>query len=47
MKMSQKVLLLCAGHNDLGLIWSLRRLGYYIIVSGNIAGVFDKMGTNI
>lgn len=36
--MPLKVLLLCAGHNDLGLIWSLRRLGCEIIVSGNIAG---------
>ena len=36
--MQPKVLLLCANHNDLGVIWSLRRLGYYIIVSGNLAG---------
>jgi len=28
-------LLLCASHNDLGLIRSLRKLGYYIITTGN------------
>ena len=31
-----KALLLCASHNDLGLVRSLRKLGYYIIVTGNI-----------
>ena len=30
-----KVLLLCASHNDLGLIRGLRKLGYYIIATGN------------
>ena len=31
----KKALLLCASHNDLGLIKALRKLGYYIIVTGN------------
>lgn len=31
-----KVLLLCASHNDLGLIRALRKLGYYIICTGGI-----------
>lgn len=34
----KKVLLLCTSHNDLGLIHSLRSLGYYIIATGNRAG---------
>lgn len=33
--MQKKVLLLCASHNDLGLIRALRKLGYYIIATGN------------
>lgn len=32
----KKALLLCASHNDLGLIRALRELKYYIIVTGNI-----------
>lgn len=32
----KKVLLLCSSHNDLGVIRSLRKLGAYIIVTGNI-----------
>lgn len=32
----KRVLLLCSSHNDLGLIRSLRKLGAYIIVTGNI-----------
>lgn len=35
----KKALLLCSTHNDLGLIKALRRLGYYIIVTGNIKGL--------
>jgi biotin carboxylase len=31
----KKVLLLCAGHNDLGLIRGLKKLGYYIVATGN------------
>lgn len=31
----KKVLLLCASHNDLGLIRALRKLGFYIIATGN------------
>lgn len=31
----KKALLLCASHNDLGLIKALRKLGYYIIATGN------------
>lgn len=34
----KKALLLCASHNDLGLIRVLRKLGYYIIVTGNMEG---------
>lgn len=35
----KKALLLCASHNDLGLIRGLRKLGYYIISIGNIPGM--------
>ncbi len=31
----KKVLLLCTSHNDLGLIRGLKKLGYYIIATGN------------
>lgn len=31
----KKVLLLCASHNDLGLVRALRKLGVYIIATGN------------
>ena len=31
----KKILLLCASHNDLGLIRALRKLGCYIIATGN------------
>lgn len=31
----KKVLLLCASHNDLGIIRAIRKLGYYIITTGN------------
>ena len=31
----RKALLLCAGHNDLGLVRALRKMGYFIIVTGN------------
>lgn len=31
----KKVLLLCTSHNDLGLIRALRKLGYYIVATGN------------
>jgi biotin carboxylase len=31
----KKALLLCSSHNDLGLVRALRKLGYYIIVTGN------------
>jgi len=30
----KKVLLLCAGHNDLGLVRALRKMGFYIIITG-------------
>lgn len=33
-----RALLLCASHNDLGLIHALRKLGYYIICTGSISG---------
>lgn len=32
----KKALLLCSTHNDLGLIRALRKLGFFIIVTGNI-----------
>lgn len=35
----RKVLLLCTSHNDLGLIRALRKLGYYIIATGNQKGL--------
>ena len=35
--MQKKVLLLCANYNDFGTIKSLRKLGYYIILTGNVA----------
>lgn len=35
----KKALLLCASHNDLGLIKSLIKLGFYIVVTGNIKGL--------
>lgn len=37
-----KVLLLCASHNDLGLIRALRKLGYRIIVTGNMPGLIGE-----
>ena len=38
----KKALLLCASHNDLGLIRALRRLGYYIIATGRIPGLIGE-----
>lgn len=38
----KKALLLCASHNDLGLLRALRKLGYYIIVTGNIPGLIGE-----
>lgn len=35
----KKALLLCASHNDLGLIKALKKLGYYTIVTGNVKGL--------
>lgn len=32
-------MLLCASHNDLGLVLALKKLGYYIICTGNIKGL--------
>lgn len=37
-----KALLLCASHNDLGLIRSLRKLGYFIICTGKIQGLIGE-----
>lgn len=37
-----RALLLCASHNDLGLIRSLRKLGYEIIVTGNQSGLVGE-----
>ncbi len=35
----KKALLLCASHNDLGLLKALIKLGFYVIVTGNIQGL--------
>ena len=35
----KRALLLCASHNDLGLIFALRKLGFYIIATGNVPGL--------
>lgn len=35
----KKALLLCASHNDLGLMRALTKLGMYIIVTGNVEGL--------
>lgn len=37
-----KALLLCASHNDLGLVRSLRKLGYEIIAIGKISGLIGE-----
>lgn len=37
-----KTLLLCAGHNDLGLIRGLKKLGHEIIVTGSIPGLIGE-----
>ena len=34
----KKALILCASHNDIGIVIALRKLGYYIICTGGIAG---------
>lgn len=39
---TKKVLLLCSSHNDLGLIRALRKLGFYIIVTGNIENLVGQ-----
>ena len=38
----KKVLMLCASHNDLGLIWALRKLGYFIISTGSMPGLIGE-----
>ena len=38
----KKVLLLCASHNDLGLINGLKKLGYYIYATGSIPGLIGE-----
>lgn len=38
----KKVLLLCASHNDLGLILSLKKLGYYVVAIGKIRGLIGE-----
>lgn len=42
----RRALLLCASHNDLGLIKALRKLGYYIIVTGNQEGLAGERWTD-
>lgn len=34
----RRALLLCTSHNDLGLVRALRKLGYYIIATGDRPG---------
>lgn len=41
-EMDLRALLLCASHNDLGLIRSLRKLGYFIICTGRIPGMIGE-----
>ena len=43
MNVTQTALLLCATHNDLGLIRALKKLGYYIIATGT---KIDPLGHN-
>lgn len=38
----KKVLLLCASHNDLGLINGLKKLGFYIIATGGIENLIGQ-----
>lgn len=38
----KKVLLLCASHNDLGLIFALKKLEYYVIATGNIENLIGQ-----
>lgn len=38
----KKALLLCASHNDLGLIWSLRKLGFFVLATGNTPGLVGE-----
>lgn len=38
----KKVLLLCASHNDLGLINGLKKLGYYVYATGSISGLIGE-----
>lgn len=38
----KKVLLLCGSHNDLGLVKALRKLGMYIILTGNILNLVGQ-----
>ena len=40
-------LLLCATHNDLGLIRALKKLGYYIIATGTKIDTYGIMLKNI
>lgn len=40
--MKKKVLLLCAGHNDLGTIKALKKLGMYVIVTGYTPGLIGE-----
>lgn len=40
--MMKKALLLCASHNDLGLIWSLRKLGFYVLATGRTPGLIGE-----
>lgn len=38
----KKALLLCATHNDLGLIRALKKLGFYIVATGGIKGLHGE-----
>ncbi len=42
----KKVLLLCSSHNDLGTIRALKKLGYYIIVTGNVENLPGQKWTD-
>jgi phosphoribosylamine-glycine ligase len=42
----KKVLLLCASHNDLGLIRALRKMSWYIVVTGSMPGLTGEKYTD-
>jgi len=39
----KKALILCASHNDIGCIYALKKLGYYIIATGGVPGQMGEV----